>query len=123
MANIWTWIVAHWSQISTALVLALWAFKSWKDGVLKEQLLHALALIIDVAKDYAGEIPKVDVLKVAYAIYDAEELFNIPSWLNWAIDSIKLIALGSKEEFGEKVWQLWQEYLASQDALVAAGLI
>jgi hypothetical protein len=114
------WLKANWQWVA---VLLLWLVKSWKDGKLEEQLRLALAGLVDLAKQYAGEIPKEAVLAFAYKVYDAEELLDIPDWLNWAIDALKLAILGTREAFGEKVWQAWQDFLNAQATAKAAGLV
>lgn len=114
VAEVWKWLQVNWAPVVVPLVLiVLWGIKAWKENTLGQQLRLAVLALLNIAKGELGKVSKEQVLDIAYVLYDAEELFKIPDWLNWAIDAVKKATLGSKEEFGEKVWREWQKLLAA----------
>ena len=100
------WLVGHWSEVSTGLLIVAWLLWSWKEKRLREQLELALSALVELAKKYGGAVPKEKVLEVANWAYD--NLFMAgPAWMDWAVGMI----LGSREKFGEMVWAKWSEFV------------
>ncbi len=116
LQELWAWIAANWGAVSTGLLLAAWLLWAWKEKRLQEQLALALAALVELAKQYGEALPKEKVLEVANWAYD--NLFMAgPAWTDWAVGMI----LGSREKFGELVWEKWNEFVQLRS--LAAGVV
>lgn len=109
--------------IATGLLLLWYFWDHYQKGVLGEALRKAFAALVNLAKEYAGEIPEETVKEIAGKIYDADDLLNLPWWVDMAIDILKEALLGTKEEFQQKVWEEWQKFLADDQAVIEAGIV